>query len=123
MLEIQEQISEEDDQVFLFLVLLILTMEIGQTIVSLRYCPLQESDWEEVEASDAETEKILLFSAGTTSYTKPSNGYLDATAKAFNEVKLKVNVLKTTTTMNHILKNILFYYINRMMMMAVMTIC
>ncbi|KAI3699168.1 hypothetical protein L2E82_43257 [Cichorium intybus] len=58
LLEIQEQISEEDDQ---------------------------ESDWEEVEAGDAEIEQDLLYSTGTTSYTRPSNGYLDAMAKAFNE--------------------------------------
>ncbi|CAH1420337.1 unnamed protein product [Lactuca virosa] len=58
LLEIQEQIGEEDDQ---------------------------ESDWEEVEAGDAEIEQDLLYSTGTTSYTRPSNGYLDAMAKAFNE--------------------------------------
>nr|KAJ0216062.1 hypothetical protein LSAT_V11C300125630 [Lactuca sativa] len=58
LLEIQEQIGEEDEQ---------------------------ESDWEEVEAGDAEIEQDLLYSTGTTSFTRPSNGYLDAMAKAFNE--------------------------------------
>lgn len=47
---------------------------------------MQDSDWEEVEAGDAELEQDLLYSAGTTSYSRPSHGYLDAMAKAFNEV-------------------------------------
>ncbi|KAI7756242.1 hypothetical protein M8C21_007221, partial [Ambrosia artemisiifolia] len=45
----------------------------------------QDSDWEEVEAGDPEIEQELLYSSGTTSYSRPSNGYLDALAKAFNE--------------------------------------
>ncbi|PWA83332.1 ARM repeat superfamily protein [Artemisia annua] len=59
LLEIQEQVLEADEQ---------------------------DSDWEEVEAGDAELEQDLLSSAGTTSYSRPSHGYLDAMAKAFNEV-------------------------------------
>ncbi|KAJ0455067.1 hypothetical protein HanIR_Chr15g0747011 [Helianthus annuus] len=58
LLEIQEQVLGDDDQ---------------------------DSDWEEVEAGDAEIEQELLSSSGTTSYSRPSNGYLDALAKAFNE--------------------------------------
>nr|XP_043606256.1 importin-9 [Erigeron canadensis] len=58
LLEIQEQTLEDDNQ---------------------------DSDWEEVEAGDAEIEQDLLYSAGATSYSRPSHGYLDAMAKAFNE--------------------------------------
>ncbi|XP_076929084.1 uncharacterized protein LOC143593298 [Bidens hawaiensis] len=58
LLEIQEQVLEDDDQ---------------------------DSDWEEVEAGDADIEQDLLNSSGNTSFSRPSNGYLDALAKAFNE--------------------------------------
>ncbi|XP_071692236.1 uncharacterized protein [Rutidosis leptorrhynchoides] len=58
LLEIQEQVLEDDEQ---------------------------DSEWEEVEAGDAEIEQDLLYSSGTTSYSRPSHGYLDAMAKAFNE--------------------------------------
>ncbi|KAA8529237.1 hypothetical protein F0562_033964 [Nyssa sinensis] len=45
----------------------------------------EDSDWEEVQAADIETDQDLLCSAGAGSYSRPTNEYLDAMAKAFNE--------------------------------------
>lgn len=47
---------------------------------------LQGSDWEEVQAEDVEADKDLLYSAGVTSFGRPTNEHLEAMAKVFNEV-------------------------------------
>ena len=47
---------------------------------------LQGSDWEEVNAEDVEGDKDLLYSAGATSFSRPSSEHLEAMAKVFNEV-------------------------------------
>ena len=47
---------------------------------------LQDSDWEEVGAEDVEADKDLLYSAGITSFGRPTNEHLEAMAKVFNEV-------------------------------------
>lgn len=47
---------------------------------------LQDSDWEEVQAEDVEAEKDLLYSAGATSFGRPTHEHLEAMAKVFNEV-------------------------------------
>lgn len=46
----------------------------------------QDSEWEEVQAEDAETDQDILYSAGLTSSGRVSNHYLESMAKAFNEV-------------------------------------
>lgn len=46
----------------------------------------QDSDWEEAQAGDAEADQDLLYSVGDTSYSRPSYEYLDAMAKAIDEV-------------------------------------
>lgn len=45
----------------------------------------EDSEWEEVEAEDAETDQDILYSAGVTSSGRVSNHYLESMAKAFNE--------------------------------------
>ncbi|GMN38872.1 hypothetical protein TIFTF001_008103 [Ficus carica] len=45
----------------------------------------EDSDWEEVQAEDVEAEKDLLYSAGATSFGRPTHEHLEAMAKVFNE--------------------------------------
>lgn len=47
---------------------------------------LQDGDWEEIEAEDADTDKDLLYSAGLTSFSRPTHEHLEAMAKVFSEV-------------------------------------
>lgn len=46
---------------------------------------LQDGDWEETEAEDA-ADKDLLYSAGLTSFSRPTHEHLEAMAKVFSEV-------------------------------------
>ncbi|PIA39533.1 hypothetical protein AQUCO_02600173v1 [Aquilegia coerulea] len=45
----------------------------------------EDSDWEEVRGRDDDIDKDLLYSAGGTSYGRPTVEHLDAIAKVFNE--------------------------------------
>lgn len=45
-----------------------------------------DSDWEEVEAEDGELDKDLMYSAGVTSFGRPSHEHLEAMAKTFDKV-------------------------------------
>ncbi|TQD87913.1 hypothetical protein C1H46_026550 [Malus baccata] len=45
----------------------------------------QDSDWEEVEAEDGELDKDLMYSAGVTSFGRPSHEHLEAIAKTFDK--------------------------------------
>lgn len=47
---------------------------------------LQDTDWEEVDTEDAETDQDLLYSASAKLHGRPTYEYLDAMAKAFDEV-------------------------------------
>lgn len=47
---------------------------------------LQDSEWEEVEAEDAETDQDILYSAGATVSGRVKNSYLESMAKTFDEV-------------------------------------
>lgn len=46
----------------------------------------QDSDWEEVQNGDGGADEDFLYSADATSHNRPTYEYLDAMAKAFNEV-------------------------------------
>lgn len=56
---------------------------------------LQDSDWEEVQAEDVEAEKDLLYSAGATSFGRPTHEHLEAMAKVFNEVLFFPEIFKS----------------------------
>ncbi|XP_060669537.1 uncharacterized protein LOC107428072 isoform X1 [Ziziphus jujuba] len=45
----------------------------------------EDGDWEEIEAEDADTDKDLLYSAGLTSFSRPTHEHLEAMAKVFSE--------------------------------------
>ncbi|KAL3824041.1 hypothetical protein ACJIZ3_020070 [Penstemon smallii] len=45
----------------------------------------EDSDWEEVQNGDVGDDEDFIYSAGTTSHSKPTYEYLDSLAKVFNE--------------------------------------
>ncbi|KAK1389897.1 importin-9 [Heracleum sosnowskyi] len=45
----------------------------------------EDSEWEEVEAEDAETDQDILYSAGSTISGRVKNSYLESMAKTFDE--------------------------------------
>lgn len=53
---------------------------------NLKQFVLQDSEWEEVDAEDAETDQDILYPAGGTLSGRVKNSYLESMAKAFNEV-------------------------------------
>ncbi|KAL5553552.1 hypothetical protein UlMin_040953 [Ulmus minor] len=78
LIEIQEQVLAEDEQ---------------------------DSDWEEVGAEDVEADKDLLYSAGITSFGRPTNEHLEAMAKVFNEDEedgYEDNLLSVSDPLNQI---------------------
>lgn len=56
---------------------------------------LQDSEWEEVEAEDAETDQDILYSAGSTISGRVKNSYLESMAKTFDEVCRNCAFLRT----------------------------
>lgn len=52
----------------------------------MKLLPLQDSDWEEIQAEDVETDQDLVISSGATSFGRPTYEQLEAMAKVFDEV-------------------------------------
>lgn len=84
MIEIQEQVLVGGDEV-----IVVLTHYIDTNTYDPKSCTnslFQDSDWEEVQEADVETDEALILSSSAIPRGRPSHDYLDAMAKAFDEV-------------------------------------